>query len=89
MGLAVGGAPAAPATREALRAVDAEFVPNKVLAFRPSGDGTEEEEAVPLLRGKTTAGGAATVYLCENFTCKEPLTDPAAVRAALRPAHKG
>ena len=87
--IAVVGDPAAPATREALRAVDAEFVPNKVLAFRPAGDGAEEEAAVPLLRDKTAIGGAATVYLCENFTCKEPLTDPAAVRAALRPAHKG
>ncbi|MBI4251888.1 MAG: thioredoxin domain-containing protein [Candidatus Tectomicrobia bacterium] len=86
--VAVVGKPAAPDTREALRAVDAEFVPNKVLAFLPEEDGGEAEAAVPLLRGKKAIGGAATVYLCEDFTCKEPLTDPAAVRRALRPAHR-
>ncbi|MBI3128706.1 MAG: thioredoxin domain-containing protein [Candidatus Tectomicrobia bacterium] len=81
--IAVVGDPAAPDTREALRAVDAQFVPNKVLAFLPARDGAEAEAAVPLLRGKTAPNGAATVYLCENFTCREPLTDPEAVRRAL------
>ncbi len=91
--IAVVGAPGAGDTAEALRAVDAHFVPNKVLAFRPAagaeGEGKKEEDAeiIPLLRGKTALEGAATVYLCENFACQAPLTDPAAVRSALRPPH--
>ncbi len=82
--IAVVGDPASPDTREALRAVSGAFVPNKVFAF---SDGAGEAGGVPLLEGKTAVDGAAAVYLCENFTCREPMTDPAAVRAALRPAH--
>ncbi|MEE9255829.1 MAG: thioredoxin domain-containing protein [bacterium] len=85
--IAVVGEPASADTREALRAVTGEFVPNKVLAFGPAPGGAGAESGVPLLEGKTAVGGAATVYLCENFTCREPLTDPEAVRSALRPLH--
>ena len=33
--------------------------------------------------GKGQAGGRATVYLCEGTICSLPLTDPAALKAAL------
>ncbi len=83
--IAVVGDPESPGTREALRAISGAFVPNKVLAF---SDGADGESGVPLLRGKTAVDGAAAVYLCENFTCREPLTDPVAVKAALRASHQ-
>ncbi|MDA1001061.1 MAG: thioredoxin domain-containing protein [bacterium] len=82
--IALVGAPEGEDTRAALRAVDSAFVPNKVLAFRAAED--EAEDTIPLLRGKRAEGGAATVYLCENYACRAPMTDPDAVRAALRPA---
>lgn len=44
------------------------FFPNLVLA---SG----ESESVPLLKGKTPIGGKATVYVCENRSCKLPTQD--------------
>ncbi|MEE9149598.1 MAG: hypothetical protein V3U27_19635, partial [Candidatus Tectomicrobia bacterium] len=44
-------------------------------------------ESLPLLRqvltGKTQIDGKATVYVCHNFTCSLPLTDPEALRARL------
>lgn len=36
-----------------------------------------------LLAGRTTRPGIATAYLCEDFTCLLPITDPATLAAAL------
>ncbi len=70
-----------------ISAVNEGFSPNKVAAFLPAGAGEAGmEKTVPLLAGKKALEGKATAYLCENFTCREPLTDPDAVREALGPA---
>jgi len=37
----------------------------------------------PLLEGKTTLGGRLTVYVCQNYTCKAPVTDVAALEKQL------
>jgi hypothetical protein len=36
---------------------------------------------IPLLRDRPMVNGKPTVYVCENFTCKQPVTDPAAFDA--------
>jgi hypothetical protein len=43
-----------------------------VVAFGPS-------EEVPLLAGKGLVDGKPTVYVCERFVCRAPVTDPAAL----------
>ena len=43
------------------------------------GDGA----AVPLLEGRLPVGGSPTVYVCREFTCRTPLTDPLELREAL------
>ena len=48
------------------------FRPHLVLAGGPEGS-----EEPPLLAGRETVDGAAAAYVCENFACKLPLTDPA------------
>ena len=70
-------------TRAALRAVDSRFIPNKVLALKSESSGEDVDATVPLLDGKSKVDMQATVYLCENFTCKEPLTDLGAIEHAL------
>ena len=57
-------------------------------AFRPDvvvagGDG-EDAGGVPLLAGRVARDGAATAYVCERFTCKAPVTEPAALEEILR-----
>jgi uncharacterized protein len=47
------------------------YLPNKVIAL--SADAVNES-TVPLLKGRTAIGGAATVYLCENYSCQMPVT---------------
>ena len=47
------------------------FIPNKVVAGQWPGADSD----LPLLRGRDSIDEKPTVYICENFTCKQPITD--------------
>jgi len=55
------------------------YLPNKVVA--PSFSG--EAKAVVLLENRPLVEGLATAYVCENYTCQQPVTDIAALREQL------
>jgi uncharacterized protein len=61
------------------------FRPNTVYAFA-SGPGDPALERVPLLAGKSLVDGRPAAYVCENFACRAPLTEPAELREALSAA---
>jgi uncharacterized protein YyaL (SSP411 family) len=77
--IAIAGPPGDPRTRElhvaALRAAP----PGAVIAL---GDGTGDSP-VPLLAGRDLVDGNPAAYVCRNFTCRMPVTDPAALVSAL------
>ena len=62
------------------RVVRSAHRPHVVLAGArdPNGDGH-----VPLLDGRTPVDGHATAYVCENFVCQRPVTEPEELRALL------
>jgi uncharacterized protein YyaL (SSP411 family) len=66
-------------TSELERAVRAEFRPHIVLA---GGDGADAA-GVALLEGRTALDGRAAAYVCERFTCRRPVSEPAALQALL------
>ena len=45
--------------------------------------GTLESDEFPLLAGRPLVGGKAAAYVCRNFTCDAPTTDPERLKAAL------
>ena len=38
-----------------------------------------QDETIPLLAGRTTVNGVAAAYVCRNFVCAMPVTDPRAL----------
>jgi uncharacterized protein YyaL (SSP411 family) len=54
------------------------FRPHAVLAGGP--EGTERPE---LMRQRHTVDGKAAAYVCENFACRQPVTDPRELSASL------
>ncbi len=64
------------------RAVAEHYLPNRTAAvFEPGVDVGAAE--LPLLRGKDLVDGVAALYICRDFACRAPITDPAAVAAEL------
>jgi hypothetical protein len=66
---------------EAVRAVQRRYLPRIVFAF-PRGDGTPGSLFEPHF-GAKKAAGVATLYVCENFACQEPVVGLAAIEAKL------
>src|SRR5215813_10577254 len=86
------GTPDTEDTQAMLWALHQQYLPNKVLFQIDPQHMTAALEALPLLRdvlaGKAQVEGKTTVYVCHNFTCSLPVTDPEALTTLLaRPAH--
>ena len=58
-----------------LNAVYSRFLPNKVVAGMSSEDDAIAEE-LGLLEGRVLMGGQPTAYVCQNYACQMPVTDP-------------
>jgi hypothetical protein len=71
---------------EALQlAVREVFLPHRVIA---SSDGRGTPSGHPLLAGKGLVEGKAALYICRNFSCQRPITDPQEVIEALLSASR-
>jgi hypothetical protein len=76
--VALVGDPADERTQALDRALADSFLAQRVIA---RGDGSPSSQ--PILRGKGLVKGAPAVYLCRNYACEAPITDPATLRAKL------
>jgi uncharacterized protein len=63
---------------ELVATVRAEHRPHLVLAGGPSG-----AETPALLANRAAVDDRSAAYVCENFACRQPVTDPAALRKIL------
>jgi uncharacterized protein YyaL (SSP411 family) len=61
--------------------VDRRFAPWDIVVIGDPADARCAD--VPLLAGRGLVDGAPAAYVCERMTCRTPLTDPDALRAAL------
>jgi uncharacterized protein len=71
-------------TKILLAEVHRHFIPNKIVILADGGDGqkffAEKNEAIAAM---SPVDGKPATYVCENFTCKAPVTDPKALRELL------
>lgn len=66
--------------RDLAAEVSRHFVPNRVIARWDPSEGPSRH---PLLAGKIAVGGRPTLYVCRDFSCRQPVTEPADVAAVL------
>jgi uncharacterized protein len=80
--IAIVGPDDDPRTADLLRAAMHVAPPGAVFAL---GSGSEAAgKAVPLLAARPLVSGGPAAYVCRGFTCRAPVTTPAALREALR-----
>jgi len=67
-------------TQALLDVVFEPFLPNKVVAGANNGGAPAD---IPLLEGRSARNGHATAYVCEQYVCQAPTSDPQELRAQL------
>jgi uncharacterized protein YyaL (SSP411 family) len=76
--IAIAGKRGSEDTKRLLRALHSCFVPGRIIAFidPESDEASRLSEKIPLLAGRKLIDGKAAAYVCENFTCRLPVTTP-------------
>ncbi len=84
--IAIAGKAGSRGVRALFTALHRHYVPNKVVAFiePDAADAQRLRDTVPLLNAKTALGGEATVYVCKDFACRQPVTSPEALVELLK-----
>ena len=77
--LAIVGDPDEPATRALLDVARRQGRRDLVVAVAPDADAS----TIPLLAGRTRIDGRPAAYVCRQFACRLPVTEPAALSAQL------
>jgi len=78
--IALIGSAGAPDSQPLIDAIFRTYLPNRIIMQQA------EESASPggpLLEGKTMLRGRPTVYVCQNYMCRAPVTDVAALEKQL------
>ena len=69
-----------PGSQALLAEVYRQYRPNKVVMLLPSG---LDPQGWPLLEYRNRVEGNPTAYVCQNYACRQPVTDPAALAKQL------
>jgi uncharacterized protein len=76
--IVIAGSRDAADTQAMLRLVHDRFIPNKVLVLAEGGAAQASlTKLVPFVDGMSMRNGRATIYVCENYACRLPTSDPA------------
>jgi uncharacterized protein YyaL (SSP411 family) len=78
------GSPGDDGARALQREVAKQYRPFAVvMSLAPGGPQRAVAAQIPFVGAMTAKDGRATAYVCRNFTCREPVTNPEALAAAL------
>jgi uncharacterized protein YyaL (SSP411 family) len=64
-----------------MKVIHDKWLPNKVLVATEPGNAVLSE--LPILENKSLINNRASVYICEHFTCRSPLTSPKQLKQQL------
>jgi uncharacterized protein YyaL (SSP411 family) len=82
--IVIAGKKDSPETKAILREVHRHFLPDTTLLLADGAEGQkyfgDKNEAI---RAMSMVDGKPAAYVCENFTCKAPVTDPKALSELL------
>ena len=81
--IVIAGKPDAPETKALISEVHRHFSPNKILFLADKNGQNYLGENNEAIRAMSLVDGKPAAYVCENFTCKAPVTDPKALRELL------
>jgi uncharacterized protein YyaL (SSP411 family) len=75
--IVIAGRPESSDTRAMLDALRGRFVPNKVVLLRAADEAGGLAKLAPFVGPMGAVDGRATAYVCTDYNCKQPTTDPA------------
>jgi len=82
--IVIAGKKDAPETKALLAEVHRHFLPKTIILLADNADGQNYlGEKIEVIRAMSMVDGKSAAYVCENFTCKAPVTDPKALRDLL------
>jgi len=75
--IVIAGKIGEPGTESMLKVARAPFIPNKILLLADGGPGQKKlGESLEFLKTVKAIDGKATAYVCENYVCQLPTSDP-------------
>ncbi len=82
--IVIAGDLQSPDTKALLRLVHQRYIPNRILLLADGGSGQKQlVQWLPFIKGVTRRQGRATAYICEDYVCKLPTSDPQVVARLL------
>ncbi len=82
--IVIAGPASAPDTKALIAEVHRHFAPNKILLLADGAEGQKYlGENLEAIRSMKMVDGKPAAYVCENFTCKAPVSDPRELRDLL------
>uniref|UniRef100_A0A3Q3DZV0 Spermatosis associated 20 n=1 Tax=Hippocampus comes TaxID=109280 RepID=A0A3Q3DZV0_HIPCM len=77
-----------PDTKGLLEAVHSLFLPHRVLMLLDGSSDGFLRQRLPALSSMSQQGGVATAYVCQDFTCSLPVTEPQELRRKSHPFYE-
>jgi len=88
--IVVTGDLSSPDTKEMLAALRKEFIPNRVIVFRPDREESPEiAQFAEYTQHQHSLEGHATAYVCMNYACKLPTTEISEMFDLINEGYKG
>jgi uncharacterized protein YyaL (SSP411 family) len=79
----IAGTPGTPAFNAMRAVVNDSYAPESVFILHPTDASAKITKLAPYVEWMLPVKGQAAAYVCQDFTCQKPLTDPQALKSQL------